>query len=201
MKVFGFTLESNIGQIEFPSKQIAPCFPSSFPFLDKNSFVLIPAGLDQDPYFRLARDKCKILKEQKPSSLYVSLLPDLRGINCKMSASDSSSSIYLTDSPKQIAKKINKYAFTGGQETLEEHKRLGGNTEIDIPYQYLKYFYEDDEELEKLKFKYEKGEISSGEMKMKCIEVITEFVNEYQKVRDSLTEEDIKKFTETIKKK
>ncbi|KAF9762790.1 Tryptophan--tRNA ligase [Nosema granulosis] len=199
MKVFGFTPESNIGQVEFPSKQIAPCFPSSFSFLKKDAFVLVPAGLDQDPYFRLARDKCRALKEQKPASIYVSLLPDLRGINMKMSASDSNSSIYLTDTPKQISKKINKYAFSGGRETLEEHKIHGGDTEVDVAYQYLRYFFESDEELSILKEGYEKGEVSTGEMKKKCIEVVCEFVKEYQERRNLITDEFVEKFTNEIR--
>lgn len=200
MKVFGFNLESNIGQVEFPSKQIAPCFPSSFSFLKKDAFVLVPAGLDQDLYFRLARDKCKSLKEQKPSSIYVSLLPDLRGINMKMSASDTSSSIYLTDSEKQISKKINKYAYSGGRETLEEHKLHGGNTDVDISYQYLKYFLESDEELYTLKEKYEKGDLSTGELKKRCIEVVTSFVKEYQERRNSITDDFVLQFTDETNK-
>ena len=33
----------------------------------------------------------------------------------------------MTDTPKN---KINKYGFSGGQETLEEHRRLGGNPDV-----------------------------------------------------------------------
>jgi len=67
-----------------------------------------------------------------------------------MSASDANSSIYMTDKPNQIKNKINRHGFSGGQETEEEHRRLGGNTEVDIAYQYLTFFLEDDEELERL---------------------------------------------------
>jgi tryptophanyl-tRNA synthetase len=59
-----------------------------------------------------------------------------------MSASVDSSSIKLTDTPKQILKKINTHAFSGGRETLEEHRALGGNPDIDVPYQWLKYYLE-----------------------------------------------------------
>ena len=47
-----------------------------------------------------------------------------------MSASDTTSSIYLTDTPKQIKTKINKYAFSGGKDTIEEHREKGGDTEV-----------------------------------------------------------------------
>ena len=51
--------------------------------------------------------------------------PALQGANSKMSASDESSAIFCTDTPKQIKDKVNKYAFSGGQMTVEEHRRLG----------------------------------------------------------------------------
>jgi tryptophanyl-tRNA synthetase len=68
-----------------------------------------------------------------------------------MSASDPNSSIFLTDSPKDIKKKIHSYAFSGGGRTLEEHKEKGANLEVDIPYHYLRFFLEDDEKLEDIR--------------------------------------------------
>jgi tryptophanyl-tRNA synthetase len=59
-----------------------------------------------------------------------------------MSASVESSSVLLSDSPKRILEKINHYAFSGGQETLEEHRAKGGNPEVDVSYQYLRFFLE-----------------------------------------------------------
>lgn len=193
-KVFGFDMNSNIGMINFPAKEIAPCYASSFNFLKKGTMCLVPCAVDQDPYFRLARDKSNIFKEPKPSTLYVSLLPDLKGVNRKMSASDCTSSIYLTDTPAQIANKIKKYAHSGGRATLEEHRSLGGITEIDIPYQYLKYFYEDDEDLLKIKTMYEKGEMSTGQIKDKCIEVIQNFVKGYQERRNNISDDLFERF-------
>ena len=83
--------------------------------------------------------------------------PALQGSATKMSASDSTSSIFLTDTKNEIKKKINKYAFSGGQQTLEEHREKGGDTETDIAYQYLRFFLDDDQELAELGEKYKKG--------------------------------------------
>ena len=47
--------------------------------------------------------------------------------------------------------KVNKYAFSGGQATVEEHREKGGNCDVDISFQYLKFFLEDDERLEKIR--------------------------------------------------
>ena len=71
-----------------------------------------------------------------------------------MSSSDPNSSIFMTDTPNQIKNKINKHGFSGGQETEEEHRRLGGDTEVDVSYQYLSFFMDDDQELERI------GEVS-----------------------------------------
>ena len=43
-----------------------------------------------------------------------------------MSASDENSAIFVSDNPKQIKNKVNKYAFSGGQPTIEEHRAKGG---------------------------------------------------------------------------
>lgn len=194
MKVFGFDLNTNIGMINFPCSEIAAGFSSSYSFLGKNMQCLIPCAVDQDPFFRLARDKCKALKERKPASLYLALLPDLQGTNRKMSASDQKSAIFLSDTPQEVEKKIKKFAFSGGRETAEEHRRLGGNTEIDVAYQYLRYFLDDENELQRLKIGYEKGEISSGEMKGYCTKVIQAFLKEYQERRAIIDDETIARF-------
>jgi tryptophanyl-tRNA synthetase len=73
-----------------------------------------------------------------------------------MSASDVNSSIYVNDTPNQIKNKINRHGFSGGRETEEEHRLLGGNTDVDVSYQYLGFFLEDDDELARI------GEVSLG---------------------------------------
>ena len=42
---------------------------------------------------------------------------------------------------------VKKHAFSGGQVDLKEHRRLGANVDIDVSYQYLTFFLEDDEKL------------------------------------------------------
>ncbi|KAL6121731.1 Tryptophan--tRNA [Nucleospora cyclopteri] len=197
-KVFGFDHSTSIGLAAFPATEIAPAFSSSFSFLPQQMPCLIPCAVDQDPFFRMARDKAAALGEQKPSLLYVALLPDLRGVNKKMSASDSSSSIFLGDTSSEIAQKIKKYAFSGGQQTKLMHQEMGGNTEIDVSYQYLRFFMESDEELEIIKTKYEKGEMMSSEMKAMAIKEIQKFIGEFQEKRERITKEEIRKFYEDI---
>ena len=53
----------------------------------------------------------------------------------------------MTDDEKKIAKKIKSHAFSGGRATQEEHQKLGGDPDVDIAYQYLSFFEEDDEKM------------------------------------------------------
>lgn len=55
--------------------------------------------------------------------------------------------------------------------TLEEHRALGGNTDVDVSFQLLKFFLFDDEELERIRRTYTSGELLSGEIKKIAIEV------------------------------
>lgn len=68
-----------------------------------------------------------------------------------MSASSPVSAIFMTDQPEAIQKKVAKYAFSGGRETVEEHRRLGGNCDVDVAYQYLSIFCFNDEKLKRIR--------------------------------------------------
>jgi len=149
--------------------------------------VIVPVGVDQDPHLRLARDISKRIKTNKfiqLSSTYHIMLPGLKGIDAgKMSASDPNSYIALTDNLKTVEKKIKKYAFSGGQPTIEEHKKKGGNPDIDISFQYLKLLEQNDKKLQQTYENYKKGKLLTGELKKITIEKINEFLKEHQEKR------------------
>ncbi|KAI8823118.1 tryptophanyl-tRNA synthetase [Fimicolochytrium jonesii] len=194
---FGFGDSDNVGKLHFVSVQAAPSFSNSFPqiFGGKSDVpCLIPCAIDQDPYFRLTRDVAAKLKYPKPALLHAMFFPALQGPSSKMSASNASSAIYLTDTPSQIKNKINKYAFSGGRDTLEEHRKYGGNCDVDVCFQYLRFFLDDDDKLEEVRQKYTSGEMMTGELKKFCIEVVTGLVGEMQARRKTLTQETIDKF-------
>lgn len=111
-----------------------------------------------------------------------------------MSASVDTSAIFLTDTPKQIKTKINKYAFSGGQDTVEKHRQLGGNTTVDVAYQYLTFFLEDDEKLQEIKEKYESGEMMTGEIKAIAIKELQEYVEAFKERRAKVTSDVIEDF-------
>lgn len=51
----------------------------------------------------------------------------------------------------KILLQVNKYAFSGGRDTVEDHRKYGGDVTVDIAYQYLTFFLEDDEKLAQIK--------------------------------------------------
>jgi tryptophanyl-tRNA synthetase len=176
--VFGFTNETNLGMIFYTSLQSAPCFIE-----DKQ--VLIPLGVDQDPHFRITRDVAPKINKTKPSLIHNIMIPSLLGPGGKMSASDEKNTIYTTDSPEVVKKKINKYAFSGGQPDIDEHRKIGGNPDIDVSYQYLRIFFEqDDNKLKKIYDDYKSGKMLTGELKSILIEKINEFLSVHQQKRE-----------------
>jgi len=84
-----------------------------------------------------------------------------------MSSSISNTGIFLTDTREEILTKMKKFAQSGGRETLEEHKKYGGDLSKDVAYQYLRFFLEDDYELNQIGEDYQKGKLLSGELKKK----------------------------------
>jgi tryptophanyl-tRNA synthetase len=142
--------------------------------------TVVPVAIDQDPFIRLTRDVADYFDFEKPAALHAKFIPALSG-DAKMSAS-SGEVIYLSDSPEEVKKKINKYAFSGGQATVEEHRKLGGNPDIDVSFQYLKMlFEEDDKKLADIEKKYKSGEMLTGELKKILIDKINDFLKEHQK--------------------
>ncbi|KAF7114710.1 hypothetical protein CNMCM5793_009661 [Aspergillus hiratsukae] len=199
--VFGFSDSDNIGKSHYVAVQSATAFATTFPHIfgpdqKANAKIpsLIPCAIDQDPYFRVCRDIAPRLGYHKPALIHAKFFPALQGPGSKMSASVDSSAIFMNDSPKQIEKKINKHAFSGGRDTVEEQRRLGGNPDIDVAFQYLSFFSDDDEELEQIRAGYAKGELLTGELKKKCIVQLQRSVREYQERRAQITDEVLDEF-------
>ncbi|XP_023367272.1 tryptophan--tRNA ligase, cytoplasmic [Otolemur garnettii] len=195
--IFGFTDSDSIGKISFPAIQAAPSFSNSFPqiFQDRTDIqCLIPCAIDQDPYFRMTRDVAPRIGYPKPALLHSTFFPALQGAQTKMSASDPNSSIFLIDTAKQIKTKVNKHAFSGGRDTIEEHRQFGGNCDVDVSFMYLTFFLEDDDKLEQIRKDYTSGAMLTGELKKTLIEVLQPLVAEHQARRKEVTDEIVKEF-------
>lgn len=177
---FGFDNQKNIGQIFYTAMQaVLAILPSVLQ--KKNIPCLIPLAVDQDPHFRVARDVYSKLGYYKPSIIHGTFLPPLSGAHGKMS-STTDSAIYTTDSPQEVERKIKKCAFSGGRDTLEEHRKKGGNPDIDVCFQYLRMFFEpDDNKLKQIEQDYRSGKLTTGELKNYTIKKINSFLAQHQK--------------------
>lgn len=179
---FGLKSENNIGWSFYPAMQAAHIlFPQ---FYRGKHISLVPVGIDQDPFIRLTRDVAsnKDFNFEKPATIHAKFFPSLNG-GAKMSSSEGNT-INLTDSPEEVKRKINKYAFSGGQATIEEHRKKGGNPDIDVSFQYLKFlFEEDDVKLKRIENDYRSGKLLTGELKQIVIEKINAFLKEHQRKR------------------
>ena len=152
----------------------------------KQGTVVVPSATKRD----MNKIRFKLLKLERklggmgllaPSSTYHHFAVGLTGE--KMSSSKPKTTIFLDDDIDSVTKKIRK-AYSGGQSTIEEHRRIGGNPDIDVAYQYMMYFFEEsDSYLAELNSEYRNGKILAGEMKQICIDKATDWMENHQELR------------------
>lgn len=179
--VFGFQNSTNIGMISFPAIQAAPCFlPSKIE--GKPTPCLIPAAIDQDPYWRVTRDIAEKMGYYKPAQIHSKFLPGL-GTNGKMSSSQPETAIFTTDDPELVEKKISN-SFTGGQPTIELQRKLGANADICPVFWYLRYIFENEKSSDERYVKCKSGGLLCHECKHDLIDFTKPYLIEFQKRRE-----------------
>jgi len=187
-----------VGMMDWPFYQSAAAFSESFPgiFNDKKAHCVITYGIDQDVYFRMARDLADKMKMLKPTSIISVFLDPLNGSGKMSSSIGAESTIFLSDTPEQIKKKINKYSFSGGggDGTKADHEKYGGDPTVDIPCKYLKYFEYDDDKLNEIYEKFKAGQLYCSDTKAALIEKVTKLILDHQNARSNITDDDLKEF-------
>lgn len=161
---------------------VTQCGDMLFPQLEKTMPGIIPVGIDQDPHVRLCRDVESRMKSKYGfvpiSSVYHKFMPSLDG-SMKMSKSAPGSMIELPEDPVSACKKL-KNALSGGRNTLEEHRRLGGIPEKDMVFELLRtHLIDDDKELARIHEAYSSGAMLTGELKALGCELMTVFMNDF----------------------
>src|SRR3989440_7766851 len=176
--VFGFTGETNIGFSFYPSIQILPSL------LEKRR-CLIPSAIDQDPYWRIQRDIAESMGYYKAAAVHSKFLPALTGLQDKMSSSKQETTINLSDDDKTVRNKVYRYAFSGGQATKEEHRKKGGDPDVDVPFQWLYMFFEPyDKKIGQIRAEYKSGRMLTGDLKDILIGKVTTFLDEHRQRRE-----------------
>jgi len=179
---FGFQESTNLGWVFWPAVQAVPCFIHK-KLTGENVPALIPAAIDQDPFWRITRDIAQKLGYFKPAQIHNRFLPGL-GIGGKMSASEPDTAIFTTDPPNVVKRKVWN-AFTGGKGTVAEQRREGANPDTCSVYQYFLYlFEEDDKKLAERERQCRTGGILCGECKKDLTDRINKFLAEHQKKRE-----------------
>ena len=170
---------------------------SSFGFSDiisnpKHGLIEIPAATTRDrgpiriALLRLER-QLGGLGLLPPSSTYHRFAIGMTGD--KMSSSRPETTIFLDDSVSDMEKKV-KRAMSGGQSTVEEHRRLGGDCEKDVAFQYLLTFFEpDDAALEEIRREYSSGRMLAAEIKQICIDRASEWLTNLDEKRNSIADQ------------
>jgi tryptophanyl-tRNA synthetase len=179
---FGFQDNTNIGWVFWPAIQAAPCFIHA-KLTGENVPALIPAAIDQDPYWRATRDIAQKIGYYKPAQIHCRFLPGL-GVGGKMSASEPETSIFTMDSPELVKRKIWN-AFTGGKGTAAEQRKTGADPTVCSVFQYYFYlFEEEDKKLAERERKCKAGEILCGECKNDLVARLNKFLEEHRKRRE-----------------
>jgi len=146
--------------------------------------TLIPVGIDQEPIIRLTRDIankfCTQFGFEIPSSIYLSHLPSLVGHKEKMSKSKEGSAILLTEKRGNLNKIIDR-AFTGGRDTAEEQRKLGGRPDICPVCTMYKFNHPDSKFVTKIYDRERRGELLCGENKNILKEFLGKFLEEHIK--------------------
>jgi tryptophanyl-tRNA synthetase len=166
--LFGFNDESNLGTMFFPSMQAAPCFLES-ERTGEPVPCLIPAGIDQDPYWRITRDIAKKLGYPKPAQIHGRMLPGLTG-DGKMSSSRPETAIYMTDVPDLVEWKVMS------AETPQDK----GDCPLFLLHLYL--LTESDEDIEDLQQECLSSESCEG-CKMDTVRLVNRFLKKHQRRR------------------
>jgi len=182
------TIYGNISPAKFVSAltQVADILHPQLKEFGGPKPVVVPVGADQLPHINFSRDIAFRMKNEfdfiLPSATFNILIPGLKG--GKMSSSDPTSYVALTDSEKTVEMKIKKYAFSGGQDTIQEHRKKGGDPDIDVSYQWLTYFEEDDKKLKNIYDDYKSGKLLTSELKEILIEKLNKFLKKHQEERE-----------------
>jgi tryptophanyl-tRNA synthetase len=197
--IFGLDEDASVAMIDWPIYQTAAAFYQAYPhiFGNRPAYCLVPYAIDQDPYFRLARDIATKMNLIKPASIMCTFIPPLTGNTGKMSSSvGTDSTLFLTDSEEVLKEKIHKHSFSGGggNGTLEDHKKFGGNPDVDIACQYLRYFEDDDDKLQDIHEQFKKGVLTCGEVKNLLVKKLAPLYQHLQESRKEVTQEILDEF-------
>lgn len=185
--IFGLNEKGNIFMYDWPVYQSVAAFWQAYPhiFGSRPAVCCVPHAIDQDPYFRLARDVAAKMNLIKPTNIMCTFIPPITGQDGKMSSSKADATLFLTDDKETVTKKIMTLCKGGN-----------GNINEDIAYEYLRYFEMDDNKLETIKNDYISGKLNDEGIKKILIEKLWELMSEIQNNRKKIDDKLLKEYYE-----
>lgn len=197
-QIFGFDTSATLAMYMWPIYQSIAAFSGAFPhiFNGQPANCIVVYAIDQDPYFRLARDIGAKMNLIKPCSVMSTFLDPLTGDGKMSSSIGADATIFLTDDEKTVRDKINKYAFSGGggDGSLEQHRKYGGDPTVDTACKYLRYFEPDDDKVNKVCSEFKDGILTCGDTKKMLADAVVPFILEHQRKRNEVTPEIVENF-------
>jgi len=116
-----------------------------------------------------------------PASTYHRFIKGLTGE--KMSSSKPETAIFLDDEPREASNKIMK-AITGGRETAEEQRRLGGRPDICSVFETMLFHtVDDEEEIRRIEEECRSGQRLCGSCKKEAAAYMESFLKDLKEKR------------------
>ena len=204
VKLFNITEDDSVGKLDYPCYIAMACNPNIYKEfisdINENSICLIVNSIFFMNRYMLCYDASKINNFNEPVLIALKIVNPLTGCNgydCFFE-NNKELTLLLEDNEKLLRKKIMKHSLSGarGSGTLEDHKKFGGNIEVDISCQYLKFLEENEEKLNEYLNKFGKGELSCGEIKQILYEKLNELFN---KIKDNKEKNINKELVDSLK--
>ncbi|CAD8044255.1 unnamed protein product [Paramecium primaurelia] len=144
---------------------------------------------------RMTKDLFNKLKVPKAECIHSLFLPGLQGVimngllnNTNMGTTNPTQAIFLRVIPKEIEEKVNKQliildkinCFVWGLQDYKWTQIKGSDLSIDVPYDYSRFFLEDDIRLQEIRDLYGKSIMMTSEIKKELITVFTKIVKVHQ---------------------
>lgn len=178
--VFGFTDDINAGVVFYMGGvQMAHILLPQLEEFGGPKPTVVPVGIDQHPYIQVSRRFARRVNFIPPAEINMRFLPSLGGPGSKMSASEGSTCIYVTDSVEDAHKKI-KTAYTGGSPVLKFQQEHGGIPGVCSIFGILQYHVLDSAEAKAVKERCLAGEQMCRDCKKLAADGVAEILPAHQ---------------------
>lgn len=182
--LFNLSEDDNVTKLDYPcyiANAVNGAFYTQYvPEITKETTCVIVNQVNKAHRYELCYDAAEKMKFNAPVLLLYRTVPCLTGAQGQECYLDNDRTLLSVDDDKALRKKIMKYSLSGsrGNGSTEDHKKYGGDVEMDISCQYLKFLEMDDTVLNGNVERFGKGELLCGEIKQVLYEKLVKIFGE-----------------------